>query len=149
MSAQSIMPIMKPLIHINVLWFKVKNAITKEQAISTISEFCRISLTDIINISVRQIDSKGWICQAWNPSILSKSKPEQMIKDCVNVLESEKLIVTSKNLKARLRKYHGTHFMNRHKYLIDVIMKCSEYFTNKVTVRIDHNENFTNGGGKK
>ena len=36
-----------------------KNAITKEQAISTISEFCRISLTDIINISVRQIDSKG------------------------------------------------------------------------------------------
>jgi len=39
--------------------------------------------------------------------------------------------------------------MNRHKYLIDVIMKCSEYFTNKVTVRIDHNENFTNGGGKK
>lgn len=72
-----------------------------------------------------------------------------MIKDCVNVLESEKLIVTSKNLKARLRKYHGTHFMNRHKYLIDVIMKCSEYFTNKVTVRIDHNENFTNGGGQK
>ncbi len=27
-------------------------------------------------------------------------------------------------------------------------MKCSEYFTNKVTVRIDHNENFTNGGAK-
>jgi len=72
-----------------------------------------------------------------------------MIKDCVNVLESEKLIVTSKNLKARLRKYHGTHFMNRHKYLIDVIMKCSEYFTNKVTVRIDHNENLQTGGGKK
>ncbi len=67
-------------------------AITKGQAISAISKFCRIPLTDIINIGFLQIDSKGWICQAWNPSILSKSEPEQMIKGCINVLKSEKLI---------------------------------------------------------
>ena len=37
--------------------------------------------------------------------------------------------------------------MNRHKSLVDMIMKSPEYFTNKVTVLepIDHDENFTNG----
>ena len=102
-----------PYPHQRIMIYSKNAAITKEQALSAISKICRISLTDIINISFLQIDSKGWICRAWNPSILSKSEPEQMIKDCINLLESEKLIVTSKNLKARLRKYHGTHFMNR------------------------------------
>jgi hypothetical protein len=136
-----------PYPHQRIMIYSKNAAITKGQAISAISKICRIPLTDIINIGFLQIDSKGWIRQAWNPSILPKSEPEQMIKDCINVLESEKLIVTSKNLKGRLREYHGAHFVNRHKSLIDVIMKISEYFTNKVIVRepIDHNKNFTNG----
>ena len=48
-----------PYQHQRIMNYSKNVAITKEQDISAISKICRISLTDIINISVRQIDSKG------------------------------------------------------------------------------------------
>ena len=133
--------------HQCVMIYSKKAAITKGQAKSAICDILGIQLTNDFIIDPLQIEPIRYIRQAWNPSILSKSEPEQIIKDCINVLESEKLIVTSKNLKGRLRENHGAHFMNRHKSLVDMIMKSPEYFTNKVTVLepIDHEENFTNG----
>ena len=55
-----------PYPHQRIMIYSKNAAITKEQAISAISKICRIPLTDIINIGFLQIDSKGWICQAWN-----------------------------------------------------------------------------------
>ena len=91
-----------PYPHQHIMIYSKNAAITKGQAESAICDILGIQLTNDSTIRPLQIPPTDFIRQAWNPSILSKSEPEQMIKDCINVLESRKLVVTSTNLKSKL-----------------------------------------------
>jgi hypothetical protein len=125
-----------------------KHSLTKGQAESAISNHLNVKLADNCNVQpLEKVGFNRYIDQFWSPPHRSKSEPEQIIKDCIKMLEFEKRIVTHRNLKTKLGEIRGAYFVNRHKSLIEFMMKRSEYFTYKVTVTesISHDDNFSNG----